>query len=427
MTFPGTPPRSTPSSTASRGPLVSTIANRPAWAVATLLISFAAIAPLSIDMFLPSMPAMSAEFQASEATLTLGVTLFLVTFAGSQLFYGPASDRWGRRPVMFLGLGIFILGGIACFTADTTEQLIAGRILQGLGGGVGPSLANAMVLDIYGREGAARMIGYMSIAIPLAPAIAPIIGGFLQDAFGWQSVFIVLTSLGVTLAITYRFMLPETRPALVEGRPSLAANYRTLFASPTFVGFSLIMGLMFGGQLLFISTSSFVLINRLGLDPRVYGLSFGLVALGLMAGAALSSRLVQTMEPRAVVLRGIAVSVIATGSMAAISLGGVEHPFAVIVPMFGSAFGMGMSRPSAMAGALVPFPQFAGQASSMLGFSQMALASTYNITYTQFIAPGIIALAVGMFAATLAALLTVLILRPGASESAAEPVAEATH
>jgi DHA1 family bicyclomycin/chloramphenicol resistance-like MFS transporter len=359
---------------------------------------------------------MSREFAASESTLTLGVTLFLFTFAGSQLFYGPASDRWGRRPIMFLGLAIFIAGGVVCLFASSAEQLIAGRVLQGLGGGVGPAMANAMVLDIFGREGAARMIGYMSIAIPLAPAVAPVVGGILQEAFGWQSVFVVLISLGIVLALTYALMLPETRPARTPDAPSLAANYRTLYSSRSFVGYALVMGLMFGGQLLFISTSSFVLIDHLGLEPRVFGFSFGLVALGIMGGATLSSRLVRTILPRRVVLLGVSLSAGSTAVMLVLVASGLEHALVVLLPMVVTAIGFGLSRPSAMAGALVPFPQFAGLASSMLVFSQMTLSSSYNIAFSQVFEPGPMALAGGMFAALAAALLAVLILRPGAAD-----------
>lgn len=371
-------------------------------------------------MFLPSMPTMSREFGASESTLTLGVTLFLLTFAGSQLFYGSASDRWGRRPIMFIGLAIFIAGGVVCLFATSAEQLIAGRVLQGLGGGVGPALANAMVLDIFGREGAAKMIGYMSIAIPLAPAIAPVIGGFLQEAFGWQSIFVVLVGLGVVLGVAYSVMLPETRPARTPDAPSLLANYRTLYTSRTFVGFALVMGLMFGGQLLFISTSSFVLIDHLGLAPRTFGFSFALVALGIMGGATLSSRLVERILPRHVVLMGVLLSVGSTGVMLVLALVGLEHALVVVVPMVVTAIGFGLARPSAMAGALVPFPQFAGLASSMLVFSQMTLSSSYNIAYSQVFDPGLLTLAAGMFASIGASLLAVILLRPGVVEDPEE-------
>ncbi|MCA9855672.1 MAG: MFS transporter, partial [Dehalococcoidia bacterium] len=137
--------------------------------LAIFLIALSATAPISIDTFLPSMPAIVEEFGSTEAFLTLGVTLFLVSFAASQLFYGPASDRWGRRPVLYVGLTVYVLGGAMCVFAQSAEMLILGRILQGIGGGVGPAMANAMTLDLYSREDATRMIGYQAIILPLAP------------------------------------------------------------------------------------------------------------------------------------------------------------------------------------------------------------------------------------------------------------------
>src|SRR5690606_13001347 len=153
---------------------------------------------------------------------------------------------------LFVGLTLYALGGVLCLSATSAEMLIAGRILQGIGGGVGPALANAMVLDLFSREGATKMIGYQSIVMPLAPAIAPILGGAIAAAAGWRAVFVVLTALGLVYALWFLTTLGETRPAHVGPRPSLMRNYRTLFTSSTFVGFALVMGLMFSGQLLFI-------------------------------------------------------------------------------------------------------------------------------------------------------------------------------
>src|SRR6185503_18269656 len=118
---------------------------------------------LSVDMFLPSLPTITDEFHTSKATMQLGVTLFLVAFAGSQLIYGPASDRYGRRPLLFAGLALFVVGGLVALSAQSVGMLIAGRVLQGLGGGAGPALAQAIVLDVYGRDRSARIIAYMSI------------------------------------------------------------------------------------------------------------------------------------------------------------------------------------------------------------------------------------------------------------------------
>ena len=392
---------------------------------AILLVALSAVAPLTVDMFLPSMPSMAVEFGVRESTMQLAVTLFIISFAGSQIFYGPMSDRYGRRPLMFIGLALFTAGGLVALSAQSAEMLIAGRILQGLGGGAGPALAQAIVLDVYGRDRAARVLSYMAIALPLAPALAPIAGGFLHDAFGWRSVFVTLSVAGALLATSYRLLLPETnrrRAGTARGLGGLLADYRTVLASRTYIAYALVMGLMFSGQLVFISTSSFVLIDELGLGPQVYGFSFGFVALGIMAGATWSSRLAGRVPAHRVVRRGVFVATAGAAVMAALAWGGVHHVAAVLAPMFLTAIGLGLTRPSAMAGALVPFPQIAGLASALLGFTQMLVASSFNIAYGALVAPSARALATGVAIAAAGALVAVLVLRPGTE---ATPRAEA--
>lgn len=373
------------------------VRREPTLRIAIFLIALSATAPISVDTFLPSMPDIVDEFGSTEAFLTLGVTLFLVSFAASQLVYGPASDKWGRRPILFIGLSIYVLGGIMCLSATSAEMLIAGRVLQGLGGGVGPALANAMVLDLFSREGATKMIGYQAIVMPLAPAIAPIIGGAIASAAGWRAVFVVLAGFGVFFASWYAVTLGETRPPRAPSRAGLRGDYRTLLTSPTFLGFALVMGLMFSGQLLFVSTSSFVLIDHMGVSPTAFGFAFGFMALGFMAGATTSSRLVGKYKGHHIVMAGATVAGAAAGVLLLLVLAGVEHPLIVIVATFVQAIGIGLSRPSAMAGALVPFPHIAGVASSTLMFVQMALSSGYNVIYSMVFEPGVTSLAAGMF------------------------------
>lgn len=381
-----------------------------------LLIALTAMAPLSVDMFLPSMPTMADKFGSRESTLQLAVTLFIVCFAGSQLFYGPASDRYGRRPLLLAGLALFIVGSLVALSANSVEVLLLGRVLQGLGGGAGPAIGQAIVLDVYGRERAGRVIAYMAIALPLAPAIAPIIGGVLHDAFGWQAVFITLACLGVALAAAYRALMPETNQRAAgqsRGFGGLAGEYRTLLSNRTFSTYALIMGLMFGGQLVFISTSSFVLIDELGLSPRAYGLSFAFVAGGIMAGASVSARLVRRGSTHQAVLAGIVTAASGSTVLAVLAWSGAEHVATVLLPMFIVALGLGMTRAPAMASALVPFTAMAGLASATLGFSQMVIASGYNIAYSAFVDAGTVALATGVFISIVASLLAVLLLRPG--------------
>ncbi len=379
-----------------------------------LLIALSAIAPLSVDMFLPSLPTIASAFSARDATVQLTVTLFLVSFAGSQLFYGPASDRYGRRPLLVVGLGLFTLGGVLALAARSVVVLIAARVLQGLGGGAGPALSSAIVLDVYGRERAGRMLAYMAMALPVAPAVAPVIGGVLHDYLGWHSVFVTLTVLGVLLLGAYRALLPEThRPGDRKAAlSSFAADYRTVLSSRTYVAYVLVMGLMFSGQLVFISTSSFVLIDELGLDAGVFGLSFGFVALGLMAGATLSSRLVRSWQLHRVVLLGATTSTLAGAVMAGLAWAGVAHVASVLAPMLVVAVGLGITRPAAMAGALVPFPEVAGLASALMGFTQLLIASSFNIVFSTLVGASLLALATGVFAPVSAGLLAVVVLRP---------------
>lgn len=388
---------------------------------AILLVALSALAPLSVDMFLPSLPTMNEEFGAAPSTMQLAVLLFILAFASSQLVYGPLSDRAGRRPALFAGLTLFIAGGFVALFATNPTMLIVGRVIQGLGGGAGPALAQAMVLDVYGRDRAARVLAYMSIALPLAPAIAPIIGGFLHDASGWHSVFLTLIALGAVLLIMYNLLLPETNTVArraARARTGVLADYRTALSSPTFMAYALVMGLMFGGQLLFISTSAFVLIEELGLRPSVYGFSFAFVAAGIMTGASLSSRLVVRLQPRRTVLLGASVSFVASAVMAAVAWLFTPSLQGVLGPMFFVAVGLGITRPSAMAAAVIEFPQMAGLASGALGFAQMLVASTLNIVYGRLFEPSSIALASGVCVAMFAGLATVLILRPGRSGEA---------
>lgn len=373
-----------------------------------MLIALTAIAPISIDMFLPSMPQMAEDFHTSDASVSLAVTLFLFAFAGSQLVYGSASDRWGRKPVMLAGLGLYIIGGLMALFAGSIEILVAGRIVQGLGGGAGPSIASAIIIDVYKKERALKALAAMTVVTALAPMLAPIAGGFLHDAFGWRSVFVTLVGIGGFLAVGYSVLLPETNEfrdpnALRVGR--MVGNYKILWTTPVFAAHALLMALLFSGQLVFISTSSFVLVDDLGLSERLYGFSFGLVAFGIMVGATLSRRLAGNWTPRRIVLTAAALGGASSAAMAALALVGLEGVAFILIPMMVVAGATGMSGPAARASALTPFPQMAGLASALMGFTQIGLASIYSIAFNGLLEPGPKTMTVAIAAASVSALL----------------------
>ena len=373
-----------------------------------MLIALTAIAPISIDMFLPSMPQMAEDFQTSDGSVSLAVTLFLFAFAGSQLVYGPASDRWGRRPVMFAGLTLYVAGGLVALFAVSVETLVAGRVIQGLGGGAGPAIASAIIIDVYKKERALKALAAMTVVTALAPMLAPIVGGFLHDAYGWRSVFVTLVGVGAVLTIGYGVLIPETNEfrdpnALRVGR--MFGNYRTLWTTPVFAAHALLMALLFSGQLVFISTSSFVLVDDLGLSERLYGFSFGLVAFGIMVGATASRHLAGTWTARRIVLTAAVFGGVSSSAMAAMALAGFEGVAFILVPMIFVAGATGMSGPAARASALTPFPQMAGLAAALMGFSQIGIASIYSIAFNGLLSPGPQTMTVAIAAASVSALL----------------------
>jgi len=383
--------------------------------ILSLLIVLSAIAPLAVDMFLPAMPSMASELDISSTTLQLCVTLFLLAFAGSQLIYGPCSDRFGRRPVMTGGLFLFILGGIVCVLANGPTMLIVGRVIQGFGGGAGAAISRAIVLDHYGKESAARALSYINVATPLAPMLAPIIGGLLLEVFDWQAVFFALILLGVMLLIGYRVSFSETnryQDSTALTYDSILKNLGTLFSTRDFVVYSTTIGFMFSAQLIFISSSSFVLIDEFGLSPRNFGFSFGLMAFGIMLGAWTASRSIGRIRTRRLVLIGTGIGMLGGATMVAFTLTGMSNVWTIVLPMTATAFGFGFARPAAMAAAMIPFPQIAGMASAILGFVQMLGASFYNVGYGSLFSPDAVNLSVAIAIAAFVAFMNILILRP---------------
>jgi DHA1 family bicyclomycin/chloramphenicol resistance-like MFS transporter len=350
--------------------------------VAALLTAVVAIGSLSIDMALPSLPATAQALETSPASVQLTVTLFLAGFAVAQLVHGPLSDRIGRRRVLLGGLLVYVVGGLACWAAPSARLLVAGRVLQALGAGSGPVVGRAVIRDLYEPARAARVLGYMGTAMALTPILAPIVGGVVHVAFGWRAVYLTLATFGAVFLGLAMLLVPETNrrrdpDALRPGH--LATNAADLLRDPAFLGYTLVVALMFGGQFAFISGSAFVLIEVLRVPPDVYGLCFGLVAFGIMTGSFLAARLTARAGIDRMIALATGLGAAAGCLMAALAWSGMWTVPAVIGPMYGFAVGVGIVLPTAIAGAIGPFPRTAGLASAVLGFLQLTAASTYGI------------------------------------------------
>lgn len=348
------------------------------FAFAAVLTAFVALGPLTVDMYLPALPALTREFTADVAEVQLTLSVYLAGFAGAQLVAGPLSDRFGRRPLLVGGTALYIAASIACALAPGIAFLIAARFVQSLGVCAGMVVARAAVRDVWGRDGAASVFAYMGTAMALAPLLAPMAGGLIAIGYGWRVIFAVLALFGAALLYVTATGMAETNAhkspdAMKPAR--LLGNYRRLAASRLYLAYVLTGSAAFAGLFAFISGSPFVLVDFLGLSPPAYGLSFGLVAAGFMVGSTVSGRLARRVGIDRLIRAGVILCLVGGAMALGMPLALGPSVAVVIGPMVVFLAGFGLVAPNAMAGALGPYPEMAGAASALLGFTQMSLAA----------------------------------------------------
>lgn len=356
-------------------------------ATVATLAALTALGPLATDMYLPAMPAMAEALDTGPDQVQLTLSFYMAGFAMAQLFCGPISDRLGRKPVMIAGFSLFLLASLLCAFAPSIEVLLAGRFLQAFGGAAGPVLARASVRDIYGPIEAGRVLSYMASTMALAPALAPIVGAGLLLFFGWESVFILLSLYAVAMLLLLAFLIPEPLPP--ERRQStspdtILRNFRMLLSQRAFVGYTLVNACGFAGLFAFLSGSSFVLIEFMGMTPIQYGIGFTLIVAGFFSGTLISGFYGHRLGRDHLLLLATSMSAVAGVTMAGLAIAAVYAPWAVIGPHILFLVGFGIVMPQSMAGALAPNPQCAGSASSLFGFLQMTIAALGGALVGQF-------------------------------------------
>ena len=355
--------------------------------VTVLLTALVALGPISTDLYLPSLPSLARYFAVGVDDIQLTLSVFLVGLATAQLVYGPLSDRFGRRPVLLVGLAIYVVASVVCMLAPSVRVLVVARFVQAVGACVGPVLGRAVVRDVYGREGAARVLAYMSAAMALAPAIGPILGGFLEEWFGWRINFLVLVLYGSGgLVLAWR-ILPETNkaPDLQAAQPvRIILGYRGLLNHRAYVGYVLCCAFAYSGIFAFISGSSYVLQEVVGLGPIGFGLCFAGVVIGYIIGTMVAGRLSRQLGIDRLIAVGAGIGVAGGALLLVLALavpahGALAGALLIVGPMLVFMIGVGLVLPNAIAGAIGPFPRAAGAASALLGFTQMTAAAAIGI------------------------------------------------
>lgn len=338
-----------------------------------LLGCLTATTALSIDMSLPALPLLtrSLHITADQAQLTL--SMFLLGFAGGQLIVGPASDRFGRRPVLLVGLLAFSLAGFGCALSEGIDALILCRSLQGMAAAVGPVLGRAVVRDHFSAARAAELLSSLIVVIAVAPLLAPILGAQLLQRLSWHAIFWALGCAGLVLFGLVALFLGESLErrdpeALRPGR--LARNIGAFLGNRACLAHALIIFFVFGAQFSYISGSPFVVIEVFGVAPDRYGFFFGATAASLMIGATINGRLVARVAPTRLLRIGLFVLVFAGAALAAAALAGAGL-YAILAALLVFFMGLGLVSPNATAAALEPMPKMAGVASAVLGVFQM--------------------------------------------------------
>lgn len=356
-------------------------------ATVVALAALTALGPLATDMYLPAMPAMAEALNTGPDQIQLTLSLYMAGFALAQLLCGPVSDRFGRRPVMIAGLILFLAASILCALAPSVEWLLVGRFLQAFGGAAGPVLARAAVRDIHGPIEAGRILAYMASTMALAPALAPVAGAGLLLFFGWESVFVLLALYAAAMLAVLVYLLPEPLPK--ERRQSIhpgkvLANFRLLLSQRAFMGYTLVNAAAFSGLFAYLSGSSFVLIEYMGVAPTLYGVLFTLIVAGFFVGTLISGRYSHRLGRDRLITLGATVCAAGGVVMAGLATAGIHQPWAVVGPHIVFMLGVGILMPQTMAGALAPNPQCAGAASSLFGFLQMTIAAVVGGLVGQF-------------------------------------------
>lgn len=351
-----------------------TLADDSPWLL-VILASLVALGPLTIDMYLPALPGMVRDFESDNSRVQLTISSFLLGFALFHLVCGPLADRYGRKPIALGGMVLYLCAGIGCASSQTIEQLVAWRFLQGVGACVGPTLGRAMARDIFGPRKAARALAQIAMIMALAPAVAPSLGGILLEFFHWSSIFYTLVLYGLITSMALAIYLPESLPQPQALHPAIiTANYLQLLRSRHFMSTTCASSLIYAGMIAFLSGSSFVFIDMMGVAERHYGLTFLSTVAGYIAGSAASTRLAHSRESEQVMWLGVQLSVLSAG-LICIAPEFWFHPASIILPMTFFAASLGIILPHSMAAAMRPFPHMAGTASALLGFIQMGLSS----------------------------------------------------
>jgi DHA1 family bicyclomycin/chloramphenicol resistance-like MFS transporter len=340
-----------------------------------LLVVMTGVAPISLYMLVPALPRLATTFGRDIGLAQMTVSLYMVGIACSQIIMGPLSDRFGRRPVLLCGLGLMVMASAACIFAQTLPQLIAARFLQALGGATGMVVSRAIIRDLYSRERISAMISLVIAVMMIAQMLSPLTGGLLETAFGWRSIFYVITAASLAVAVAIALALPETRRDRI-GAGGFRGDVGNLFASRAFIGYMLCQVLASQIIFAFAGGGPYIVVTQMGRTSAEYGAWFATTGFAYLIGNLFCVRFAPRHQLEKLIWFGLALQFAGSLLNLVWSISGVNQAPAWLfgtqmLVMFANAFVMSNSA----AGAISVRPEAAGTASGAMGFLQMGIGS----------------------------------------------------
>lgn len=338
-----------------------------------------AFSAMSIDMYLPAFPQISRDLGVPLGTVQLSISAFLFGSAAGQLFYGPLSDRWGRRMPLLCGLALYVASAIGCACVRTGEGLLFWRVVMAVGGGAGMVISRAVVRDIYDATEAARMFSLLMLVMGAAPILAPIAGGQILLITGWRGIFSFLGVFGLLSFGAAAAGLPESLPEERRIRRTFSemiAIYGHLLRNRRYTGYAISLGCVAGVNFAYISGAPFFFIELHGISPQHFGFFFGANACGLIGASQVNRRLLQHFSPQRILHVAFTVNAMAALLLTASVITGIGGFPVQLFLIFVCLSMTGLLYPNVTALALAPFDKAAGSASALLGTIQYTLGAS---------------------------------------------------
>ncbi|MDF7812069.1 multidrug effflux MFS transporter [Hymenobacter sp. YC55] len=398
-----------------------------------ILGSLTALGPFSIDMYLPGFPAIATDLNTTAARVALSLSSFFIGISAGQLLYGPLLDRFGRKKPLYIGLAVYIVASVGCAAVRTIDGLIALRLVQAVGSCAAGVASVAMVRDLFPVKDSAKVFATLMLIVGLSPMLAPTIGGYVTEAFGWQGVFIALAFMGAAMLAACVLWLPDTYTpdTTLSLKPlPILRGFWTVLREPQFYTYTFTGAMAFCGLFAYVADSPLVFMDIFGVDGKTYGWIFAFLSIGLIGASQVNSVLLQRFSNEQLVYTSLVCQVLVSVVFLVLTLNGWIGLAGTIALQFLFMCCLGFSNPNTSALSLAPFEKNAGSASALLGAIRMGMGALASVAVSALNNHTAVPMVGVMAGASVLALLILLIGRKNitAPVTVAEgQLAEAVH